>query len=101
MPIKLTQPENIQTYFCTFTCLHWLPLFFITDLYDEIYKWFNILIQRQNEIEGFVIMPNHLHLLIFAFNRKQNINQQLANGKRFLAYEIVKHLEQLHESAIL
>jgi len=42
-----------------------------------------------------------LHLLIFTFNRKQNINQQLANGKRFLAYEIVKRLEQLNESAIL
>ena len=101
MPIKLTQPENVQTYFCTFTCLHWLHLFSITNLFDEIYDWFNILIRQQNEIEGFVIMPNHLHLLIFAFNPKQTINTQLANGKRFLAYEIIKRLEQLNEIEIL
>jgi REP element-mobilizing transposase RayT len=53
-------------------------------LYDEIYKWFNILINKGNEIEGFVIMPNHLHLLIFV-NKEDNINMLLANGKRFLA----------------
>ncbi|MFZ1800435.1 MAG: hypothetical protein WAU24_11280, partial [Chitinophagaceae bacterium] len=43
-------------------------------------------------IEGFVIMPNHLHLLIFT-NENDTINMLLANGKRFLAYEIVKRLE--------
>ena len=92
MSIKLTQSENVQTYFCTFTCKNWLHLFEITNLYDEIYKWFNIVTTRKNEIEAFVIMPNHLHLLIFV-NEKDNINMLLANGKRFLAYEIVKRLE--------
>ena len=93
MPIKLTQTENAQTYFCTFTCKNWLRLFEITNLYDEIYKWFNILINKQNEIEAFVIMPNHLHLLIFVAET-DNINMLLANGKRFLAYKIIKRLKQ-------
>ena len=92
MSIKLTQPEDIQAYFCTFTCKDWLHLFSLTNLYDEIYKWFNILIDKGNEIEAFVIMPNHLHLLIFV-NENESINKLLANGKRFLAYEIVKRLK--------
>lgn len=100
MPIKLHQSENVQTYFCTFTCKNWLHLFQITNLYDEIYKWFNILIAKGNEIEGFVIMPNHLHLLIFV-NEEDNINMLLANGKRFLAYEIVKRLESQQQYEIL
>jgi putative transposase len=100
MPIKLTQSENVQTYFCTFTCKHWLHLFETTNLYDEIYKWFNILINKGNELEGFVIMPNHLHLLIFV-NETENINMLLANGKRFLAYEIIKRLEQQQQYEIL
>lgn len=100
MPIKLSQTEDIQTYFCTFTCLNWLHLFEITNLYDELYKWFNILIDRGNQIEGFVIMPNHLHLLLFV-NEKENINKLLSNGKRFLAYEIVKRLELLGYDNIL
>ncbi|MEP6683216.1 MAG: transposase [Parafilimonas sp.] len=100
MSIKLLQSENVQTYFCTFTCKNWLHLFQITNLYDEIYKWFNILTERKNEIEAFVIMPNHLHLLIF-INEKDNINMLLANGKRFLAYEIVKRLELQQQHDIL
>ena len=96
MSIKLTQPEDIQTWFCTFTCKGWLYLFSLTNLYDEIYKWFNILVDKGNEIEAFVPkafgMPNHLHLLIFV-NENESINKLLANGKRFLAYEIVKRLE--------
>ena len=100
MSIKLTQKETVQTYFCTFTCLHWLHLFQITDLYNGIYQWFNILLEKGNEIEGFIIMPNHLHILAFV-NTKQNINTMLANGKRFLAYEIVKRLKNQNQKDIL
>lgn len=77
-----------------------MRLFEITILYDEIYKWFDILRNKGNEIEGFVIMPNHLHLLIFV-NGKDNINRLLANGKRFLAYEIIKRLESKKQYQIL
>jgi REP element-mobilizing transposase RayT len=100
MPIKLTQSESAQTYFCTFTCKNWLHLFEITNLYDSIYKWFEILTNKGNEIEGFVIMPNYLHLLIFV-NYNENVNLLLANGKRFLAYEIIKRLEFKKEHVIL
>jgi REP element-mobilizing transposase RayT len=100
MSIKLNQSEGAKTYFCTFTCKHWLHLFEIATLYDEIYKWFNILVDKGNEIEGFVIMPNHLHLLIFV-NETENINILLANGKRFLAYKIIERLELQQEYEIL
>ena len=49
MAIKLTQTEQEQIYFCTFTCLNWLHLFEVVNLYDEIYKWFNLLIIDQNQ----------------------------------------------------
>jgi hypothetical protein len=45
-------------------------------------------------------MPNHLHLLIFV-NETDNINMLLANGKRFLAYEIVNRLEAQKQHEIL
>jgi REP element-mobilizing transposase RayT len=92
MAIKLTQSEQQQTYFCTFTCLEWIHLFEIVNLYDEIYNWFSILNNRKHQITGFVIMPNHLHLLIHISQGKDIINSLLANGKRFLAYEIIKRL---------
>jgi putative transposase len=101
MSIKHTQPEKEQTYFCTFTCLDWINLFEITDLYDEIYKWFNILIKDNHQICGFVIMPNHLHVLVHQGEDKNTINTILGNGKRFLAYEIVKRLEKIKREDIL
>jgi len=101
MAIKLTQTEKDQTYFCTFTCLDWIHLFETVDLYDEIYKWFNILIRQQHQITGFVIMPNHLHLLIHVPQGSDSINTILANGKRFLAYEIIKRLKKSKREDIL
>ena len=45
-------------------------------------------------------MPNRLHLLIFV-NADENINKLLANGMRFLAYEIVKRLDLQKQHTIL
>ncbi|HEY5823651.1 MAG TPA: hypothetical protein VIT44_04760 [Cyclobacteriaceae bacterium] len=99
MSIKLTQAEKYITYYCTFTCSDWLSLFEITRFYDEIYSWFNLLIRTDNSIIGFVIMPNHLHVLIRV--KEQSINKILANGKRFMAYEIVKRLRNAGHDDII
>ena len=40
-------------------------------------------------------MPNHVPLLIFVGKDSPNLNYLVANGKRFMAYEIVKKLEML------
>ena len=91
MAIKRTHSES-GTYFCTFTCINWLPLIEETDLYDNIYDWFGI-INEKHRVTGFVIMPNHLHVLIHIREDGDIINKVLANGKRFMAYEIVRRLE--------
>jgi REP element-mobilizing transposase RayT len=99
MAIKRTHHESDQTYFCSFTCVNWISLFEITNLYDHLYMWFNLLIQK-HQITGFVIMPNHLHLLIHV-RENTTINTILSNGKRFLAYEIVKRLKDAGREDIL
>ncbi|MEQ9218540.1 MAG: transposase [Cyclobacteriaceae bacterium] len=101
MTIKLTYNEYPQTYYCTFTCINWLNRFHSTDLYDKIYAWFNILIQEQHQITGFVIMPNHLHALIHIRHDKSNINKILGNAKRFLAYDIVNRLKTKNRQDLL
>jgi REP element-mobilizing transposase RayT len=50
---------------------------------------------------GFVIMPNHLHLLVYLGGSDHIINTVLANGKRFMAYEIVKRLEKIDRDDLL
>lgn len=43
-------------------------------------------------ISGYVIMPNYIHLLVSFIATGQSINTIVGNGKRFMAYEIIKKL---------
>lgn len=95
MAVKRTHTKINTTYFVTFTCYKWLPLFEITNLYDDIYKWFDLLNKEENFILGYVILPNHLHAPIRLSSHSRTINRLIAEGKRFRAYEIIKRLRKL------
>ena len=93
MSVKTRQRETHALYFVTFTCFKWLPLFEITNLYDNIYKWFEYLDSKEIKICGYVIMPNHIHLLIFLPKNAPELMIVIGNAKRFMAYEIVRRLK--------
>ena len=46
-------------------------------------------------------MPNHLHALIVFRDMSKSINTIIGNGKRFMAYEIIKRLKERSEEGIL
>jgi REP element-mobilizing transposase RayT len=92
---------NPGIYFVTFTCYEWLPLIDLTKAYDLVYNWFDILISKGHTVTGYVIMPNHLHMLLYFAGGPQSLNTLVGNGKRFMAYDIVKRLEQQNEKALL
>ena len=46
-------------------------------------------------------MPNHVHALISFKATQQSINTIVGNGKRFMAYEIVKRLQKKGEKDLL
>lgn len=54
-----------------------------------------------NEITGYVIMPNHLHVLLVYRDTTSSLNTLIGNGKRFMAYEIINRLEQKNETGLL
>ena len=93
MAVRKYQSEKEVIFFITFTCYKWLPLFELTEAYDAIYKWFRYMKKFDNQVTGFVIMPNHLHLMLFVSKKSPDLNTLIGNGKRFLAYEIVKRLK--------
>lgn len=116
MPTKKSKYEKDVFYFFTITCYNWLSLFEITDCYNKIYEWFNILKSYGIKTVSYVIMPNHLHAIIFypekinlklrkvdnkENHKEKSVNQLIGTGKRFLAYEIVKRLEGNKERNIL
>ena len=78
-----------------------MPLLEITNAYDAVYKWFNYLKEKEHYITGYVIMPNHFHLLVAFSKTNKNINTIIGNGKRFLAYEVITRLKNANNVSIL
>ncbi|HEY5533961.1 MAG TPA: transposase, partial [Ignavibacteria bacterium] len=101
MSTKKEKYNKDTFYFCTITCFEWIPLFEITNLYDHIYKWFRILKSKKIYVVRFVIMPNHMHFIVYFPEITININSIIGTGKRFMAYEIVKRLKELEQFDLL
>ncbi|HNP07322.1 MAG TPA: hypothetical protein PKN99_06830 [Cyclobacteriaceae bacterium] len=85
--------EKGETYFCTIICYRWFSLFDEAEGYDLVYRWFEHLKRDYCQILGYVIMPNHLHCLLFPTYQEKSLNDLVSEGKRFMAYGIVKALK--------
>jgi putative transposase len=94
MAIKIKQDANFTLWFVTFTCFNWLNLFELTKSYDIVYKWFYKMREKEiAEVVSYVIMPNHLHIILQISNNENSLNTIISNGKRFIAYEIIKRIK--------
>ncbi|RYG53154.1 MAG: hypothetical protein EOO01_05090 [Chitinophagaceae bacterium] len=101
MAIKCKHDDSTTMYFCTFTCYQWLPLIEIVSGYDLVYKWFDYLKQQRYGVISWVIMPNHVHTILYFPNPGFDLNKIIGNGKRFIAYDIVKRLKESSRHDIL
>ncbi len=97
MAVKYKHSDVYSMYFCTFTCYEWMHLFEMTNSYDIVYSWFNILKKGKIEVVGYVNMPNHVHCILYFPEAGFNLNKILSNGKRFMAYEIINRLENAND----
>ncbi len=101
MAVRIQQQCNNDVYFISFTCFSWISLFEIANTYPAIYKWFDYLRKNDSSIVGYVIMPNHLHVLIHLPPNLKTVNQVVGNAKRLLAYDIIRNLEQQKNENLL
>ena len=101
MPVRTAIHGSEDTLFITFTCYKWLPLIELTNGYDLVYKWFDYLKTKGHLVTGYVVMPNHVHALIYFSKTQKPINKIVGDGKRFMAYEIVKRLKEQGKEDIL
>lgn len=81
-------------HYLTITCFQIIPFFETVNLNDYIYRCFRILESKKILTCGYVIMPNHLHSLVFTKIRKELINEIIGETKRFMAYEIVSRIKR-------
>ena len=82
--------------------MEWISLFEMVNGYDMVYKWFDVLKNKYHaEVVAYVIMPNHLDVILHFHEAHFNLNTIIANGKRFIAYEIINRLEQSGNTSLL
>lgn len=102
MSTRTAHSNQAALHYTTFTCYQWLPLFELCSAYDFVYKWFDFLkVKYSIKTTAYTIMPNHVHCIFFFPNENYNLNKIVSNGKRFMAYEIIKRLEEKSLSKIL
>jgi putative transposase len=102
MSVRQYHSSEPNLYFITFTCYNWLPLLQTTNSYDIVYKWFDYLKEKKKiKVTAYVIMPNHLHTILYFPTANFSLNSIISNAKRFMAYEIIKRLEQQNNKVLL
>jgi len=70
-----------------------LPLIELSQGYDAVYNFIKTLDKQNHIVLAYVIMLNHLHLLL-DYSGGKSLNTVIGNGRRFFAYEIINLLEQ-------
>jgi REP element-mobilizing transposase RayT len=102
MATRIRHELTDDTWFITFTCYAWIPLFEISSSYQLVYNWLKFISDKYGiKTLAFVIMPNHVHLLLQFENDKVCLNTVIGNGKRFMAYAMIDLLTAQHDHATL
>lgn len=89
------QFSDEQCFFVTTTCHNWLKLLASHDACEIVANSLNFLTSKyQCHISGYVIMPNHLHLILY-FPLQNRLSEFMRDFKKFTSVK----LRQLIEAA--
>lgn len=93
MPPDKRHSSDPSLYYITFTRRQWLPIFEVVNAYELVYNWFNYLkLNHLIKATSYVVMPNHGYCILFFQDGNYDLSKIIANGKRFIAYEISSQL---------
>lgn len=101
MPSRQTIPYSHGVFFITFTCYRWLHILEHAHAYDVVYNWFDYLKLKGHYLNAYVLMPNHVHAIISFISDSKSLNTVIGNGKRFMAYGIIKKLKDNKDDKLL
>ena len=100
MSTRRKRSKDGAVYFGTFTCHRWLPLIEAAEGHDLVYRWMHAAHGQGYRFLGYAIMPNHVHFIIRVPDGGA-LNTMLANGKRLMAYGIVRRLQEQGRTDLL
>jgi REP element-mobilizing transposase RayT len=90
--------ESDGVYFTTSTIVEWIPIFTNENTFQIITNSLNYCInENMLKIYSFVIMPNHLHLIVSA----KDLSESMKSFKRHTAKKVLEYLKKSKHDWIL
>lgn len=88
--------EGVYVYFVTFTVVDWLPIFVSPEPIQIIVDSLKFCIaQKGLRIHSYVIMPNHIHLIVFdARFDNEHLLQTLINFRKFTGHQLAQFADE-------
>ena len=92
---KIIQPD--LPHFITVTVLHWIPVFTRPDTVELLFDSLRQLINDGLKVYAYVILENHLHLIV----QSQQLDKDITRFKSYTARQIIQYLEKNNVRPIL
>lgn len=93
--------KDEQCFFVTTTCNKWLQLIHLANGYQLIQDSLRFVNNKYSAlILGYVIMPNHLHFILF-FDKENMLSEYMRDFKKFTSTKLRQHLESNGNKNIL
>ncbi len=91
--------DKAGCYFVTFTVIHWIDIFSRREYRDIIVDSLNYCIDQKGlVVYAWVIMSNHIHLVITTRSDQGNISAIIRDFKKHTSKEITKAIQTIPES---
>lgn len=96
-----TQFLDKNCFFVTTTCYKWYHLLVMDACKDILIESFKFVNKKYSStLLGYVIMPNHIHLILF-FEHKNELSSWMRDMKKFTAVMIRKEIEKQGQRDII
>lgn len=93
--------KEFNCFFVTTTCLNFIPLIELTNSYQILEQSLVFVCHKYKvDILAYVLMPNHLHLIIY-FKEENSLSEFMRDFKKYTSVEIIKRIKEQNQQHLL
>jgi putative transposase len=89
--------DSKSPHFVTFTVLHWIPVFTRPETVEILFDSLRHLMSEGLKVYAYVILENHLHLVL----QSDNLGKDIGRLKSYTAKQLIAYLDDHNVKQIL
>ena len=92
---------HYNCFFVTTTCIHWKKLIHLANAYDILIDSLKFVNEKyKTDILGYVLMPNHIHLIVY-FKKCNELSNYMRDFKKFTSTKIRQRIDEAGHTKLL